>query len=163
MTTPYGLDQGQMQNVINQTNEAIQQMTTLNAQVQSRAGDVYAHAQSDAGRIIEQRLMTWNSDFTAIVNALIDLNGTVQQWMHTSAQTATQGSSAAGGGSGAGAGANGCPACATGSCHLHAAVPATSVHARTPATVTAAAPAVTVHARTPTTQPVLKARAPMLN
>lgn len=98
MTSPYGLEQAQMQNLINQTNSAIAQMMSLNASVQMRAGDIYAHAQSEAGKILEQRLSTWNTDFTAIVNALSELNSSVQQWMNTSVSTGGQASGAAGGG-----------------------------------------------------------------
>lgn len=97
MTSPFGLDLSQMQAVVNQTNEAIAQMTRLNGVVESRAGDIMAHAQSDAGRILMGRLNTWNNDFGAIVSALVDLNGQVQQWMQTSANTGGSAAGAAGG------------------------------------------------------------------
>ncbi len=96
MTSPYGLDQAQMQAVINATDDAISQMTTLNGTVQARADDIYSHAQSDAGRILQQRLTTWNTDFAAIVNALIDLNTNVQQWLYQSVTTGADAGSAAG-------------------------------------------------------------------
>ncbi len=98
MTSPYGLDQGQMQNIINQTNEAISQMTALNGNVQARAGDIYSHAQSDAGRILEQRLTTWNTDFNSIVKALTDLNTNVQSWLNSNVSTSSSASGAAGSG-----------------------------------------------------------------
>lgn len=149
MTSPYGLDQGQMQNLINQTNEAISQMTSLNANVQARAGDVYAHAQSEAGRIVEHRLMTWNTDFAAIVNALIELNGNVQQWMQTSVATAGHGSAAAGG---------------NGQCD-HGSTPGVPLQTRTHV-VAPMAPDAPLQARTHVMAPmapVLTARQPLMN
>ncbi len=97
MTSPYGLDQAQMQSIINQTNDALSQMTTLNGTVQARADDIYSHAQSDAGRILQQRLNTWNTDFRAIINALSELNDGVQQWLQTNVGTGSGAAGAAGG------------------------------------------------------------------
>jgi hypothetical protein len=95
MTTPYGLESGQMQTIINATQSAIDQMLSLNTNVQSVSGDICAHNQSDAGRIVQGRLETWNSDFYPIINAISELNGKVAAWMNTSIQAGDQARTAA--------------------------------------------------------------------
>lgn len=94
--TDYGLDSAQMQGVVNQTQSAIDQMNTLNSRVQSTAGDIAAHNQSDAGRIVQNRLDTWNSDFTPIVSALSELNTKVESWLRANVQASSDAAGAAG-------------------------------------------------------------------
>jgi uncharacterized protein YukE len=74
MPLPYGMDDGQLLSIINATRDAIGRMNSVNGGVQSQAGTYTSVNNSDSGRTMQERLTTWNEEFTRIVGDLDNLN-----------------------------------------------------------------------------------------
>lgn len=74
MPLPYGMDDGQLLSIINATRDAIDRMNSVNGGVQSQAGTYTQANNSDSGRTMQQRLFTWNEEFTRLVGDLDNLN-----------------------------------------------------------------------------------------
>ena len=74
-----GLDRSRLDSIIAHTQGSIGEMNTLNNGVMSLSGDIAQHMNSDAGRIMYQRLNTWTYEFTQIKGSLEALNTRVTQ------------------------------------------------------------------------------------
>lgn len=77
MTTPgeqFGINDAQMQQIIEATNESLSQMRMLNNQVQGQAGALATANQSDSGKVLVNKFQTWSGDFAQIENQLKELN-----------------------------------------------------------------------------------------
>jgi len=71
------LFQAELNNIIQQTEHAIQQMVAVNGQVSYLAPSIQQNNQSDSGRIIARRLVDWTDDYPKIVGDMTQINGRV--------------------------------------------------------------------------------------
>jgi hypothetical protein len=69
------LNTSQLTMIINQTGTAVDEMNRLNNQVDSTAATIGGAMQSDAGRLLNNRLAIWNGDYAQVVSQLNELNG----------------------------------------------------------------------------------------
>jgi hypothetical protein len=69
-----GLDLAQLNSIIQSTSEHKAEMDRLNAQVQSLAPVINQNMNSDAGRIMNNRLIEWTGDYNTLANDLQALN-----------------------------------------------------------------------------------------
>ena len=69
-----GLDLAQLNSIIQSTSEHKAEMDRLNAQVQSLAPVINQNMNSDAGRIMNNRLIEWTGDYNTLANDLQTLN-----------------------------------------------------------------------------------------
>jgi hypothetical protein len=79
-----------LQAIINQTQDAITEMNTVNNTVQSHTDALVDANRSDSGQILSSHLATWTSDFNACVNNLSDLNGKAQALLRVNQNTSTE-------------------------------------------------------------------------
>lgn len=63
-----------LQQIITKTQDAINEMNTVNQTVQSHTDALVDANRSDSGQILSGHLATWNTDFHACVNNLTDIN-----------------------------------------------------------------------------------------
>ena len=74
----YHFESSALRQIIQKTEEAINEMNTVNSMVQSHTDALFDANSSDSGQILTQHLGTWNADFHTCVNNLTDLNTKVQ-------------------------------------------------------------------------------------
>jgi hypothetical protein len=95
MPLPYGMNDAQLLSIINATRDAIDRMNTVNNGVQGQAGSYTQTNNSDSGRTMQQRLITWNEEFTRIVGDLDNLNTKVTNVRANNNDTSSAASGAA--------------------------------------------------------------------
>lgn len=96
MPLVYGMDDAQLLSIINATRDAIDRMNTVNGGVQSQAGSYTQTNNSDSGRTMQNRLTTWNGEFTKLVGDLDNLNTKVTNVRANNNDTTGAASGAAG-------------------------------------------------------------------
>jgi len=74
----YGLNDGQLQQIIVQTDKSLGDVRTVNNQVQYQASALGVANNSDSGRILMQKFGTWSQDFAQVQTQLADLNQRVK-------------------------------------------------------------------------------------
>ena len=74
----YGLNDGQMQQIINSTDKSLGDVRTVNNQVQCQASALGTANNSDSGRILVQKFSVWTQDFAQVESQLADLNQRVK-------------------------------------------------------------------------------------
>lgn len=74
-SSTYSFSDADLQQIINKTQEAINEMNTVNNTVQSHTDSLFDANRSDSGQILSGHLGTWAADFHTCVNTLTDLNG----------------------------------------------------------------------------------------
>jgi hypothetical protein len=74
----YHFESSALQQIITKTNDAVNEMNTVNNMVQSHTDALVDANRSDSGQILSQHLVTWNQDFHTCVSNLTDLNGKAQ-------------------------------------------------------------------------------------
>jgi hypothetical protein len=92
MPLPYGMDDGQLRQIIQVTSEHVAQMKTLNSRVQGQAESYISANNSDSGRIMQEGLIEWTDQFNKIVGDLEQLNtkvANVRQENQATSQHAT--------------------------------------------------------------------------
>jgi hypothetical protein len=67
-----GLTEPMLIRLIDASNQAGGQMKQLRGHVDGAAGNIRAAMDSDAGKILGQRLETWHADFLPIINLFVD-------------------------------------------------------------------------------------------
>src|SRR3569833_87471 len=72
--TTYHISDADLQQIINKTQDAINEMNTVNNTVQSHTDSLVDANRSDSGQILSGHLATWTADFHTCVNNLTDLN-----------------------------------------------------------------------------------------
>jgi hypothetical protein len=70
----YHFSDADLQQIITKTQDAINEMNTVNQTVQSHTDALVDANRSDSGQILSGHLATWNTDFHACVNNLTDIN-----------------------------------------------------------------------------------------
>jgi hypothetical protein len=83
----YHFESSALQQIILKTEDAINEMNTVNSMVQSHTDALFDANSSDSGQILSQHLNTWNGDFHTCVNNLTDLNTKVQNLLKTNQST----------------------------------------------------------------------------
>ncbi|GLY74847.1 hypothetical protein [Actinoallomurus iriomotensis] len=74
----YHFSDADLQQIINKTQDAINEMNTVNNTVQAHTDSLVDANRSDSGQILSGHLTTWTSDFHTCVNNLTDLNHKAQ-------------------------------------------------------------------------------------
>ncbi|MBQ0924514.1 MULTISPECIES: hypothetical protein [Saccharopolyspora] len=100
MTAPgaqYGLNDSQLQQIIEATNQSLSQMRQLNNQVQAQASSLGQANVSDSGRMLVDKFGVWAGDFSRIENELNQLNQRVMDVRNASLQAAQQAADSASG------------------------------------------------------------------
>lgn len=95
MTAPYGLDDAQMTSVIQATQQAIDEMHSVNQSVTGTSGDIGAANQSTSGGKTQTALIDWTSVYTQIINDITVLNSDVTAWQAASRAASSDATSAA--------------------------------------------------------------------
>lgn len=78
-----------LQQIITKTQDAINEMNTVNNMVQSHTESLVDANRSDSGQILSGHLATWTSDFHTCVNNLTSLNGKAQALLQINRSTDT--------------------------------------------------------------------------
>lgn len=83
----YHFSDPDLQAIITKTQDAINEMNTVNNTVQSHTDSLVDANRSDSGTILSQHLATWNADFNTCVNNLTDLNTKAQALLQVNRST----------------------------------------------------------------------------
>lgn len=70
----YGLNVGQMNQIIQATSESQAQMTKVIQNMDMVASGITAGMRSDAGRLLDARVQRWNGEFASVISKLQALN-----------------------------------------------------------------------------------------
>lgn len=74
----YHFSDADLQQIINKTQDAINEMTVVNNSVQAHTESLVDANRSDSGQILSGHLTTWTSDFHTCMNNLTALNHKAQ-------------------------------------------------------------------------------------
>ena len=92
----YGLDEAQLQQIIQATQQSLTAMRQLTSRV-SGNGQLIAQAnRSESGRILSQKVANWTADFNKVVTDLDVLNNKVLALRGTGISTSNEATSTAG-------------------------------------------------------------------
>jgi hypothetical protein len=85
----YRFSDPDLQQIINKTQDAINEMNTVNTTVQAHTDSLVDANRSDSGQILSGHLATWTTDFHTCVNNLTDLNTKAQALLRVNQNTST--------------------------------------------------------------------------